>query len=139
GLPGRGAGRCRAPRALGRGRRRAALRGRRRDRGDIRNPMTALDPAFLKVPLAHRGYHDREAGRPENSLASARASITAGYGIECDLQLSRDGRAMVCHDHVLDRLTEASGPLGADSAAELKALPLIGGVDSMPLLEELLA
>ena len=60
--------------------------------------MTALDPAFLAAPLAHRAYHDREQGRPENSRAAVRAAIARGYGIETDVQLSADGHVVVLHD-----------------------------------------
>ena len=52
-------------------------------------PAPPLAPAFLRRPIAHRGLHD--AVRPENSRAAVRAAIAAGYGIEIDLQLSRDG------------------------------------------------
>ena len=42
------------------------------------------------------------------------------YGIECDLQITADGEAMVYHDDALGRLTEGSGTLDAMTAAELK-------------------
>ena len=60
-----------------------------------------LPPAFLTAPLAHRAYHDVAAGRPENSRAAIRAAIAAGYGIEIDLQLSKDGVAMVFQSYAL--------------------------------------
>ena len=53
--------------------------------------MTTLPEAFLRVPIAHRALHDVSDGRPENSRAAIRAAIDHGYGIEVDLQLSRDG------------------------------------------------
>jgi len=46
-------------------------------------------------PIAHRGLHDEARGVVENSLASARAAISKNYAIECDVQLSRDGEAVV--------------------------------------------
>ena len=67
-----------------------------------------LHPHFLTLPLAHRTLHDLGQGRPENSIEGARAAITAGYGMEIDVQLSKDGCAMVFHDDVLDRLTAES-------------------------------
>ena len=69
--------------------------------------MTAprLSADFLSRPLAHRTLHDVRAGRPEISLAGARAAVLAGYGIEVDIQASADGQAMVFHDDVLNRLT----------------------------------
>ncbi len=100
--------------------------------------MSTLPQAFLTVPLAHRGLHDPAAGRPENSRAAIRAAMDAGYGIEIDLQLSRDGRAMVFHDDVLDRVTPATGPLAQRLAAELQAIPLSGGQEGIPRLADVL-
>ncbi|MEM8921520.1 MAG: glycerophosphodiester phosphodiesterase family protein, partial [Pseudomonadota bacterium] len=56
---------------------------------------------------AHRGLWD--ATRPENSLAAFHAAVVAGVGIELDVRLSADGVAMVFHDQMLDRMTNASG------------------------------
>tara|TARA_Y100001933_G_C18985265_1_gene558241 strand:- start:1465 stop:2232 length:768 start_codon:yes stop_codon:yes gene_type:complete len=100
--------------------------------------MSALPEAFLHLPLAHRALHDVTAGRPENSRAAIRAAIAAGYGIEIDLQLSRDGRAMVFHDYDLGRLTSGTGPVRGRDAAELAAIPLRGGDEGIPDLAEVL-
>jgi glycerophosphoryl diester phosphodiesterase len=71
--------------------------------------MTA--PAWLtERPIAHRGLHDRAAGILENTLSAADAAIARRFPIECDVQLSADGEAMVFHDHTLDRLTTERGP-----------------------------
>jgi glycerophosphoryl diester phosphodiesterase len=101
--------------------------------------MPLLPPAFLTVPLAHRGLHDRAAGIVENSRAAAAAAIAAGYGIECDLQLAADGEAMVFHDDALDRLTPEAGPVRARSAAELGRVPLRDAAEGIPSFGELLA
>ncbi|RUS58808.1 phosphodiesterase [Pseudorhodobacter sp. E13] len=99
---------------------------------------TALHPDFLTKPIAHRALHDVTDGRPENSRAAVKAAIKAGYGIEIDLQLSRDGQAMVFHDEVLDRLTMETGPLNQRSATELSYIPLRGGRETIPTLPEIL-
>ncbi|MCJ8140663.1 glycerophosphodiester phosphodiesterase family protein [Falsirhodobacter halotolerans] len=98
-----------------------------------------LPPAFLDRPIAHRALHDIAAGRPENSRAAARAAIAGGFGIEIDLHLSRDGVAMVFHDDDLDRLTGATGPLSARTAAELGSIPLRHGDEGIPTFAEMLA
>ena len=49
-------------------------------------------------PIAHRGLHDRTAGLVENSLSAAEAAIAAGFAIECDVQDTADGDAVVFHD-----------------------------------------
>ena len=90
-------------------------------------------------PIAHRGLHDRAAGRPENTLAAARAAITAGFAIECDVQLSVDGEAMVFHDPALGRMTQASAPVSSRSAAELGALTIAGTSETIPTLAAFLA
>ena len=56
-------------------------------------------------PIAHRGLHDPAAGLIENTLAAADAAIAGGYAIECDVQDTADGEAVVFHDFTLDRLT----------------------------------
>ena len=98
-----------------------------------------LPPDFLRLPLAHRALHDRAAGRIENSLSAVRAAIAAGYGIEIDLQLSSDGVAMVFHDDDLDRLTAENGPVRAQTAATLAAMPLNGSGDTIPTFAQVLA
>lgn len=109
--------------------------------------MTALPPAlppalpaaFLRTPLAHRALHDAGKGRPENSRAAIRAAIARGYGIEIDLQCSRDGAAMVFHDYDLGRLTPETGPVRQRDAAQLVRIPLKGGDEGIPGLPEILA
>ncbi|KEJ94912.1 phosphodiesterase [Pseudosulfitobacter pseudonitzschiae] len=97
-----------------------------------------LPQGFLTVPIAHRALHDVADGRPENSRAAIRAAIAHGYGIEIDLQLSADGRAMVFHDYALDRLAEASGPLRLCDAAMLGRTVLRGSDEGIPDLAEVL-
>ncbi|MDA7428292.1 glycerophosphodiester phosphodiesterase family protein [Primorskyibacter aestuariivivens] len=97
-----------------------------------------LPPAFLERPIAHRALHDLERGRPENALSSVRAAIENGYGIEIDLQRSRDGLAMVFHDYDLRRLTRARGPIALRDSAELRTLALTGSTEGIPTLTDLL-
>ena len=97
-----------------------------------------LPAAFLAAPLAHRAYHNRAEGRVENSGSAIRAAIHAGYGIEIDLQLSRDGVAMVFHDERMERLTEATGFVKDYSAAELSQIRLRDSSDRVPTLAEVL-
>lgn len=97
-----------------------------------------LPAAFLRAPIAHRAYHDAAQGRPENSREAIEAAIAAGYGIEIDLQLSADRRAMVFHDYDLDRLTGETGPLRARTAEALGQITLTGGQTGIPTFAEVL-
>jgi glycerophosphoryl diester phosphodiesterase len=90
-------------------------------------------------PVAHRGFHDRAARRIENSVSAARAAIAHGYAIECDVQISADGQAMVFHDFELERLTGAQGRVDALCARDLQALTLSNADDVIPTLESWLA
>ncbi|MFC3175248.1 glycerophosphodiester phosphodiesterase family protein [Novosphingobium bradum] len=93
--------------------------------------------AWLRAAcLAHRGLHG--LGVPENSLGAASAAMARGLGIECDVQRSSDGLAMVFHDWELDRLTAEHGAVAARSAAQLGAIPLAGSTDTIPTLRQLL-
>ena len=66
-----------------------------------------------------------------------RAAIDAGYGIECDVQISADGEAMVHHDFILGRLTRGNSRLDERTAAELKGIEYFATADRMPTLGEL--
>ncbi|MEQ8293517.1 MAG: glycerophosphodiester phosphodiesterase family protein [Roseovarius sp.] len=100
--------------------------------------MSGLPESFLRLPIAHRALHDVADGRPENSRAAIEAAIAAGYGIEIDLQLSLDGRAMVFHDYDLGRLTGDKGPIRQREAAELSRIGLLGGQEGVPSFAEVL-
>jgi glycerophosphoryl diester phosphodiesterase len=94
--------------------------------------------AFLTAqPFAHRGLHGE--GVVENSRAAFRAAIAAGHGIECDVQASRDGEAIVFHDDTLDRLTGETGRIADRTAASLAATTLTGTDETLFRIGELLA
>ncbi len=57
----------------------------------------------LDVLYAHRGLHDNSSDAPENTMAAFRKAVDAGYGIECDVQLSADGVPVIFHDFTLAR------------------------------------
>lgn len=88
---------------------------------------------------AHRGLHGiAEDGLPENSLEACHAALDLGLGIECDIQRSADGQAMVFHDWELDRLTAQTGPVAHFSAEQLGRTDLTGGTGTIPTLRKLL-
>lgn len=89
-------------------------------------------------PIAHRGLHDRAAGVPENTIAAARAAVALGFAIECDVQISSDGEAMVFHDHTLERLTGATGAVKDRPAAALGGLTVLGSGEIVPTLDQFL-
>jgi glycerophosphoryl diester phosphodiesterase len=85
---------------------------------------------------AHRGLHG--AGVPENSPSAFAAAIARGMGIECDIQRSAEGLAMVFHDDELDRLTAETGLVSQFNAEALGKIVLAGSTDTIPSLRQVL-
>lgn len=70
--------------------------------------------------LAHRGAR-LEA--PENTLPAFRRALELGAdGAELDVQLTRDGAAIVLHDATLERTSDGQGPVARATLAELRRL-----------------
>ncbi len=91
-------------------------------------------PAWLTAtPIAHRGLHDRKSVI-ENTIGAARAAMARGFALECDVQLTADGEAVVFHDFTLDRLTMGSGPVAGFTAAALADIPFKSTTDRIPTL-----
>ena len=94
---------------------------------------------FRGVNFAHRGLHSRDKSVPENSLEAFRLAARAGYGVELDVRLSRDGQVVVFHDDTLKRVCGVDKRVDELDYAELKALRLCGQDASIPLFSEALA
>jgi glycerophosphoryl diester phosphodiesterase len=90
-------------------------------------------------PIAHRGLHDRARGIIENMPAAAQAAVSGNFGIECDIQLTADGEAMVHHDDALGRLTEGSGALLGMTSGQLRAVKFKDTPERMMSLGDLCA
>jgi glycerophosphoryl diester phosphodiesterase len=90
-------------------------------------------------PVAHRGLHDAANGVIENTPSAFEAAIAGNFAIECDLQISTDGEAMVHHDNVLGRLTEGEGRVDAMQSSDLKRVAFKTTKDRMLDLRELCA
>ena len=98
----------------------------------------ALPAPFLTAPLAHRGLHQKDSGCVENSLSAIKAAIDAGYSVEIDAQMSRDGQAIVFHDDRLERLTNLGGRVLDYDAGQLLGLRLRGSPDHIATLPQVL-
>lgn len=94
---------------------------------------------FTGVNFAHRGLHSRDKSVPENSLEAFRLAARQGYGVELDVQLTRDGHVVVFHDDTLDRVCGVEGRVDEMTYGELCKLRLCGSEARIPLLSEVLA
>jgi glycerophosphoryl diester phosphodiesterase len=93
---------------------------------------------LIDRPIAHRGLHDRKSGKVENTASAFAAAIVNGYAIECDVQLTGDGEAVVFHDEALDRLTTSSGHVVAKTTADMQTLELRASKDRIQTFAQLL-
>jgi glycerophosphoryl diester phosphodiesterase len=94
---------------------------------------------FLGRNFAHRGLHSEDQSVPENSLKAFSLAAEAGYGMELDVQLSRDGQVVVFHDDTLDRACGVASRVDELDYDELKTLSLFGTEERIPLFSEVLA
>jgi glycerophosphoryl diester phosphodiesterase len=99
-------------------------------------------PSWLVAkPIAHRGLHNKTQGIIENTLAAAEAAIEYDFPIECDVQLTADGEAVVFHDFDLARLTDAQGLIVERKLADLTSIGITGSTkgDKIPSLQGFLS
>lgn len=69
------------------------------------------------------GHRGASGYAPENTLESFDMAAKMGaYGVELDVQLTRDGELVVAHDEWLERVSEGHGFLKDHTLAELKRL-----------------
>ena len=94
---------------------------------------------FCNWRYAHRGLHDNQSEAPENSLAAFRKAVEAGFGIELDIQLSKDRIPVVFHDFTLKRVCGAPGKVCDYTYEELQKFSLCGSGQKIPTLEEVLS
>ena len=74
---------------------------------------------FLGMNFAHRGLHTRDKSIPENSLPAFENAAREGYGMELDVQRSKDGQVVVFHDDTLDRVCGVHARVDEKTWAEL--------------------
>ena len=94
---------------------------------------------FLGVLYAHRGLHDNQSDAPENSMNAFRKAIEAGYGIELDVQLSKDEVPVVFHDYTLKRICGVEGKVSDYTYEELQQFSLCNTDQKIPRFADFLS
>ena len=92
--------------------------------------------AWRGVSFAHRGLHGE--GAAENTMSAFERACQAGFGIELDVQLTKDGELVVFHDDDLKRMTGDPRRVDEVELAELQSLDLPYG-EHIPRFEGVLA
>lgn len=85
---------------------------------------------------AHRGLHGN--GVPENSMAAFKAALDAGYGIELDIHLTKDGDLAVIHDNSLKRTVGVDVNVTDLTVNELSNYHLQGTGETIPAFHQVL-
>lgn len=93
---------------------------------------------FKKVLYAHRGLHDNETEAPENSMAAFQKAVEGGYGIELDIQLTKDKIPVVFHDFTLNRICGGEGKVCDYTYEELQKFTLCSSGQRIPRFEDVL-
>ncbi|MDD7910684.1 MULTISPECIES: glycerophosphodiester phosphodiesterase family protein [Pseudovibrio] len=89
-------------------------------------------------PIAHRGYHNDENGVIENTPTAVSKALERNFAIEVDLQETADHKALIFHDHTLNRVTHAKGEVAHRTLDELMKVKLKRTRDPMWSLQQLL-
>lgn len=93
---------------------------------------------FIGRMYAHRGLYAADQSVPENSLLAFLNAADAGYGIELDVQRTRDGQIVIFHDESMLRVCGVDKHIRDYSYAELAAFPLFVGEHRIPLFSDAL-
>ena len=93
---------------------------------------------FNTTLYAHRGLHDNNGDRPENSLAAFQAAREAGYGVELDVHFTADKQVVVFHDDTLARMCGDNRRIDECTYSELQQLHLLNTEEHIPLLQDVL-
>ena len=88
----------------------------------------------MGVLYAHRGLFDNDAGIPENSMKAFGRAVEAGYGIELDVQLTKDGIPVIFHDFTLERMCGISEKVVSLTYEQLNKLTLLNTDEKIPTL-----
>lgn len=110
--------------------------------------LFAIMPRMLHRPdkssfegwlYAHRGLFDNSSQAPENSLPAFRKAVENGFGIELDVQLTKDKVPVVFHDFHLQRACAKEGKVEEYLYEELREFTLFSSKEHIPTLAEALA
>ena len=93
-------------------------------------------PSLRGWYYAHRGLHS--PGVPENSMAAFAKAKAAGYGVELDVHLMKDGNLAVIHDSSLKRTAGKDVRIEDLTASDLDSYCLEGTRETIPLLSQVL-
>lgn len=87
---------------------------------------------------AHRGLYNNQSSAPENSLKAFSLAVEKGYGIELDVQLTKDGVPVILHDYNLKRSCKTELKVADVTYEQLQQYHLFESKERIPTLREAL-
>jgi len=93
---------------------------------------------FEGLNCAHRGLHTEDQKIPENSISAFKAAMEGEYGVELDVQLSKDGKVIVFHDNDLERVCGITDWVNTKTWDELSTIQLFETQECIPLFTDVL-
>ena len=104
-------------------------------------PRMKRRPGYKRFTLwhyAHRGLHNNATDAPENSMNAFKKAVDKGFGIELDVQLTKDDRIVVCHDFDIKRIAGVDKKIADMTYDELKSYKIMGTDSTVPLFTDVL-
>lgn len=98
----------------------------------------ADDSAFRGWDFAHRGLFDNRTKAPENSIPAFENAIRNGYGIELDVQLTKDEVVVVFHDYSILRMCGVDRKVYDMTYEELSQYTILKSNCKIPRFDEVL-
>ena len=93
---------------------------------------------FLHCLFAHRGLFTPDQRIPENSMAAFSNAVQKGYGIELNIELTKDKQVVVFHDHTLSRMCGIDLPVCEMTYEELQKITLGHTNERISLFQDVL-
>jgi len=106
--------------------------------GKMTPEVRKMAKVFKGLNCAHRGLHTEDQKIPENSIQSFVAARNKNYGLEIDVQLSKDGKVVVFHDDDLKRACGIDARVDSKDWSELSQIKLFESDECIPLLTDTL-
>jgi len=91
---------------------------------------------YTGTKFAHRGLHSGDCA--ENSIDAFERACRAGYGIELDVQFTKDKQLVVFHDDNALRMTGCNRLIREMNLDEVRALRLVTDKSPIPTFREVL-
>lgn len=99
-----------------------------------RHDMTPWEGRYY----AHRGLHQSKKKTPENSMAAFKLAVKHNYGIELDVQLTKDKVPVIIHDYSVKRVCGIDKKVNEFTLEELQQLNLYTSEEHIPTFESVL-